>query len=99
MWSLGTVSTMYGLCEGFISFPPFTWLPLVPPTVLEVSCNLDLMQLRTTSPEEDSEILLAQALLCLMADAVCLLLSLHWLMFRLWGLSLAISICGQAGCG
>lgn len=42
------------------------------------------MQPRRALPEEEPECLLAQALLCLMADAVCLLLSLHWLMFRLW---------------
>lgn len=49
-----------------------------------MSCKLELMQPRMTPPEEEPECLLAQALLCLMADAVCLLLSLHWLMFRLW---------------
>lgn len=41
------------------------------------------MQPRTALPEEKLERLLAQALLCLMVDAICLLLSLHWLVFRL----------------
>lgn len=42
------------------------------------------MQPRMAPPEEEPECLLAQVLLHLMADAVCLLLSLQWLMFRLW---------------
>lgn len=43
------------------------------------------MQWKRAQPKEEPQSFLAQALLCLMVDAVCLLLSLHWPMFRLWG--------------
>lgn len=67
-------------------FPPLTWLPIVSITVLFEPGSLLSVRVnatRTALLEEKPGCLLAQALLCLMADAVCLLLSLHCLMFGL----------------
>lgn len=84
--SLPGSSVLLTVCKGFVSFllthrcPQYLWQGCVS---LAVSCQLELVQLRTALPEEETECLQAQRLLCLISEAVYLLLLLHELMFRL----------------